>query len=141
MVYQQRVVVKEENSLDINPEEPSFSSTHFNGGSSKQWLDREHAVWQLSQVHKVSNAKRGIKHLRQLDQTAVLTVDFHNNVRMVDFSSEEQVGLFKPKQENFKAKQGARQIHLFPEFDQDVLPYLMADDGQVFDVKMKQWVG
>lgn len=48
--------------------------------------------------------------------------------------------LFKSKRDNYKSvdqKANLQHIHVFPEFDQDVLPYIIANDGQIFDVKMK----
>ncbi len=107
---------------------------------SVKWQQQEQEVWQMSAVHKVSNCKRGVKQLRQLDHTALLAVDFSNTLRLISFGSEATAVLFKSKRDHFKSvghKANLRQIHVFPEFDQDVLPYLMADDGQIFDVKMK----
>lgn len=85
----------------------------------------------MIEVHKVSNCKRGVKQLRQLDQTALLAVDFSNTVRLIQLGSEATTVLFKSKRDHFKSvkKTAYGQIHVFPEFDQDVLPYLMADDG------------
>ena len=31
-------------------------------------------------------------------------------------------------------------MHVFKDFDIDILPYILEDDGRVFDSRMKEWV-
>lgn len=65
---------------NINPEESALSTQ---GGKATR-LDYEEyheTVWQISQVHKVSNCKRAVMVLKQIDTTALVTVDSHQTVR------------------------------------------------------------
>lgn len=31
-------------------------------------------------------------------------------------------------------------MHVFKEFDRDTLPYIVEDDGRIFDSRVKEWV-
>lgn len=49
------------------------------------------------------------------------------------------------KQSLAKDKQGnllelPTEMHVFKDFDIDTMPYILEDDGRVFDSRMKEWV-
>jgi len=59
-------------------------------------------------------------------------------VRQVELGCDSQQTLFKIK--NHSSKVILPRLLPFPEFDPVALPYLLSDDGRIYDTKLQEWL-